>query len=81
MAQGYEVLQMLCGNAGWTINGEEFEDIVWGDCPPLTKKQFTDGFAAVEAWKLQQAEAKAAEKAALLSRLGLTTDELQLLLS
>lgn len=79
MAQGYEVLEYLCGQTGWTIYGDEFENIVWGECEPLTKKQFTDGFAAVEAWKLQKAETEAAEKAALLTRLGITADEAKLL--
>lgn len=81
MAKGFEVLQMLCGETGWTIYGEEFENIVWGECEPITKKQFTDGFAAVDAWKAEQAEAKAAEKSALLAQLGITEDQAKLLLS
>lgn len=81
MAHGFEVLEMLCGQTGWTIYGDEYENIVWGECKPITKKQFTDGFAAVDAWKAQQEATKSAEKTALLTKLGITSDEAKLLLS
>ena len=51
------------------------------ECEPLTKQEFNDGFAAFEAFKTQQELEKAASKAALLDRLGLTADEAALLLS
>jgi hypothetical protein len=82
MAKGYEVLDMLCPNVGRVISGDEYENINWlGETPAITKKQFQDGFAKYDALKLEQDEAKANAKAALLDRLGITAEEAQLLLS
>lgn len=81
MAKGFEVLSMLIPNGGWVISGNEYEGIEFLECEPITKKQFEEGFAKYEAWKLEQDNAKAATKAALLDRLGITEDEAKLLLS
>jgi len=45
------------------------------EAEPITKKQFTDGFAQYDAWKAAQDAAKTQAKAALLERLGLTQEE------
>lgn len=81
MAKAYEVLQFLIPNGGWYISGENYEGIQFLECESITKEQFEAGFAQYDAWKVEQDEVKAAEKAALLNRLGITADEAKLLLS
>ena len=81
MATGAEVLGMLRPEGGWVISGDNFSSIQWISCDALTQKEFGDGFAAYDAWKAEQEAAKAAEKAALLNRLGITEAEACLLLS
>jgi hypothetical protein len=81
MAQGDEVLSMLIPTGGWVISGDNFDSIIYDQgVTPITKKQFTDGFAAFDTWKAQQDIAKATAKAALLDRLGITAEEASLLL-
>ena len=82
MAKTYEVLKMLCPNVEWSLIGDNFDDINWhGQNSPITKKQFQDGFAQFDSAKAAQETAKAAEKIALLARLGITAEEAALLLS
>lgn len=82
MHKGAKVLEMLFPQGGWSIQGEDFDSIIYDEnITPLTKKQFDDGLKAVDAWIEQQKSAKAAEKAALLARLGITADEAMMLLS
>jgi len=81
MATGADVLNMLIPNGGWAIYGNDFEGIQFVECEPITKKQFTDGFAKYDDWKKKQDNAKATAKSALLDRLGITEDEAKLLLS
>ena len=82
MATGGQVLTMLIPTGGWVIYGDDFDSIIYDQgLTPITKKQFTDGFADYDAWKAEQDAAKAAEKASLLDRLGITADEAKLLLS
>lgn len=80
MATSVEVLAMLIPNGGYVQTGTDFEGIDFIDCDPITKKQYTDGFAQFDAWKAEQEAIKAAEKAALLAKLGITEDEAKLLL-
>ena len=80
MAKSYEVLGMLIPNGGYVQTGETYEGIQFLECEPITKKQYTDGFAQYDAWKSEQDAAKAAQKAALLERLGITEAEAKLLL-
>ena len=81
MATGGQVLRMLISNGGWVITGNDYEGIQFLSCEPITKKQFTDGFAKFDAWQAEQDAAQAATKIALLKRLGITADEVKLLLS
>jgi hypothetical protein len=82
MAKGGEVLSMLIPTGGWVITADDFDSIRYDEgVTPITKKQFTDGFAAFDAWKAQQDQVKANEKAALFERLGITAEEAALLLS
>lgn len=79
--QGYEVLEMLLPEGGWTMTGDKYEGIEFIECEPITKSQFEAGFTQYDAWKAEQ-EAKAqTDKAALLAKLGITADEAKLLLS
>ena len=75
-----EVLKMLIPSGGWAYQGEDYEGIQFIECEPITKKQFQDGLKAVDAWKAAQEAKKAADKAAILDRLGLTADELKTIL-
>jgi hypothetical protein len=81
MAKSYEVLAMLIPNGGYVQYGEEYEGIQFLECEPITKAQFEAGFAQYDTWKAEQDSAKAAQKAALLDRLGITEDEAKLLLA
>ena len=82
MANGTQVLEMLCPAGGWIIIEDDFNSIIWVDeRPRCTEAEFKAGFAKVDAWKAEQDNAKAATKAALLARLGITAEEATLLLS
>ena len=81
MATGGEVLNMLIPTGGWAITGDDFNGIQFIEATPITKAQFEAGFAQYDAWKAEQDSKAAADKAALLTRLGLTADEAKLLLS
>ena len=80
MADAINVLNMLIPDGGWVLVGDEYEGIDFVQCEPITKKQFTDGFAKYDAWKLEQDAAKAIQRQAILDKLGLTADEAKLLL-
>lgn len=80
MITGADVLTMLIPNGGWAITGDEFEGIQFLECEPISKKEFTDGFAKFAEWKADQEATKAATKQAILNRLGLTAEEAVLLL-
>jgi hypothetical protein len=81
MAKGGEVLTMLCPDKEWVISGNDFDSIQWIKGEPITKAEFEAGFAKVDAWKAQQDTKAASDKAALLAKLGITADEVKLLLS
>jgi hypothetical protein len=81
MATASEVLTMLIPTGGWIVRGNDWEGIEFLECEPITKKQFTDGFAQYDTWKAEQDAAKTQAKADLLARLGITEDEARLLLS
>jgi hypothetical protein len=81
MARGYQVLEMLIPTGGWTIAGDDFDSIQFIEAKPITKAQYEAGFAQFDAWKSEQDSKAAADKAALLAKLGITADEAKLLLS
>jgi hypothetical protein len=79
MAENREVLNMLIPNGGYIAVGEEYEGIQFIECEPITKKQWQDGFAKVDAWKDEQDAAKVAAKKSAQSKLaalGLTVEDL-----
>jgi hypothetical protein len=81
MVTGSNVLEMLIPQGGWVITGNDYEGIKFSECEPITKAQFTAGFAQYEAWKAEQDAKAQADKNALLAKLGITPDEAKLLLS
>jgi len=81
MARNYEVLAMLIPNGGYTQIGEDYEGIEFLECEPITRKQYEEGFAKYDVLQAQQNTDRAAAKSALLTKLGLTEDEANLLLS
>ena len=81
MAEGHEVLQMLCPEVGWVIYGNDYNSINWFDkSPAITQEEFEAGFAQIDAWKVQQDAEKSATRQALLDKLGITEEEAKLLL-
>ena len=81
MATNIEVLNMLIPNGGWIMRGDDYEGIEFIECEPITKKQFTDGFAQYDASKAAREVSKATAKSALLNKLGIDAEEAALLLS
>jgi len=80
MATSGEVLRYLIPNGGYTAMGEDYEGINFVECEPITKAQFEAGFAQYDSWKTEQDAQAAADRAALLTRLGITADEFKTLL-
>jgi len=79
MAQSREVLRMLIPNGGYVAVGEDYEGIQFLECEPISKKEWQDGFAKVDAWKAEQDAAKVAAKKSAQSKLaalGLTVEDL-----
>jgi hypothetical protein len=81
MAYAYEVLAHLIPDGGWVQLGEEYEDIQFITCKPITKQEYEAGFAQYDAWKAEKDAKATADKTALLAKLGITADEAKLLLS
>ena len=82
MATIADVLTMLIPNGGYIASGDTFEGIQFLECEPITKAQFTAGFAQWDAWKAEQEAKKATAKNAAeakLAALGLTSDDLKAL--
>ena len=71
---------MLIPDGGYVQYGDDFEGIQFLECEPITKKQFTDGFAKYDAWKVKKEADDLSKKQAILDRIGLTADELQTIL-
>jgi len=83
MALSPEVLSYLRPNGGYVQVGTEYEGITFEpSCEPFTKAEYEAAFAQVDAWKIQQSDAKAQAKAsaeAKLAALGLTAEDLKAL--
>ena len=75
------VLAMLIPTGGYVLRGDNFTDVEWIEATPITQAQFDKGLADYSAWKAEQDAKAAADKAALLAKLGITADEAKLLLS
>ena len=70
-------------NSEFSYSNRDYSTIQWnvleGDAP--TKKEIDDAIKQIKSDELTEATNKAAAKAALLDRLGITEDEAKLLLS
>jgi hypothetical protein len=76
-----DVLEMLRPNGGYIVYGEDFDSIQYiGDIKPVTKKEIEQGFKDFETWKAKQQSDKEAAKKAILDRIGLTVDEVKMIL-
>ena len=81
MAKAREVLEMLLPQGGYIQYGEEYENIQFINCTPISKEDFDAGFAKYDAWKAKKDADLAKAKTELLGRLGITEDDAKLLLS
>jgi len=81
MSHGGNVLSMLIPTANFSIEGDDYESIVWIDGKQLvTKEQFEAGFAQYDSWKAQQDAKAKTDKEEVLTKLGLTANEAAILL-
>lgn len=78
-----KAIKRLNPTAEFSFIDDDYSTIQWdvleGNAP--TKKQIDDAIEQIKAEELAEAEAKAAAKAALLERLGITEAEAKLLLA
>ena len=82
MSKASDVLGMLIPTGGWLINGDDYEGIKFLECEPITKKQFTEGFAKFDEWQAAKTASDLAKKEvaqAKLAALGITVDDLMAL--
>ena len=78
---GADVIQFLTSGVEFEIKNDDYDSINWfGKSPAITKEEYEAGFAQYNAWKAEQDAKAAADKAALLAKLGLTADEFKTLL-
>jgi len=67
--------------SSWTLNGDDYEGLTWLSKTPKPTKETLDGlWDEVLAELRAKKNAKATQRQALLTRLGLTEDEARLLL-
>ena len=66
----------------WTLNGDDYEGLTWVSKTPKPSKATLDGlWQEVQDLIQTEKQAKAAQKAALLERLGISEDEARLLIA
>jgi hypothetical protein len=76
-----KALEILRPNGGWAIVADDFDSIVYDEgVEPITKKQFEDTLKIAEKTYLAEIQSKATARQVIADRLGLTADELKLLL-
>jgi hypothetical protein len=82
MATAADVLNMLCQGVEYALIGDEYESINWFDKEPaITKEEYLKGFETFDSWKSKEKAEVEKQKSALLTKLGITADEAELLLS
>jgi len=77
-----KALENLKPGAQWTLSGNDYGNLMWssqGSAPTLADIQAE--IALLPAKEKAKADKEAADKAALLAKLGITADEAKLLLS
>jgi len=80
MTKASDVLMMLLPEGGWATYGDTYEDIVFLEAKPLTKEEFNAGVAKYDSWQAAKEAKVAADKDAILAKLGITLEEAKLLL-
>ena len=77
------VVEMLAPGKLATMYGDDYDTITWrnGVTAAITKEQYEAGFAQYEILKAKEKAQAVTDKAALLAKLGITADEVKLLLS
>ena len=76
------VLSKKYSNSSWELSGNEYENLIWkSDDTKPTKKQLDDLWPIVQNEILDETNTKITKRTEILSRLGLTSDELDALLS
>ena len=78
---GADIMDLLRPNGGWIMRGDEYEGIEFIDCEPVTRAEFDKALADYPQLLAEKTAQAAADKAALLAKLGITADEAKLLLS
>ena len=77
-----KAIRLLKPTAQYSFTDNDYSTIKWdvldGDAP--TQKEIDAAIKQVKANEIKEAEAKAAQRQAILDRLGLTADEAKLLL-
>jgi hypothetical protein len=76
-------IKSLRPNVEWSMSGDDVENIIWHTegVEPLTEKEVQDEIIRLEQAQENEQVVKATQKAAILERLGLTEDELRVVLS
>jgi hypothetical protein len=81
MTKASDVLTYLRPEGGWVIWGEDFESIRYDEgVIPVTKTEFNKGIKDYESWRAKDDAEKQAARQAILDRIGLTADELKMIL-
>lgn len=76
-----QILFREFAGSSWTLNGDDYAGLTWlSDTPKPTKVELDSLWDKVKSDIKAEAEARATAKAALLSKLGITAEEAQLLL-
>ena len=77
-----QILSQKYKGSEWTLNGDEYDGLTWlSETTKPTKKELDDLWLEVKSNIKAEAAAKKSARQALLSRLGITEEEAQLLLS
>jgi hypothetical protein len=77
-----QILTELYAGSEWSISNENYDELVWlSDSAKPTKSELDGKWQAAQQATKTKLDQAAADKAALLARLGITADEVKLLLS
>ena len=77
-----KALESLMPATQWTLSGDDYADLVWlSDGNPPTLAAISAEISAMPAKEKAKADKAAADKSALLAKLGISSDEAKLLLS
>lgn len=80
MATANEVMGMLMPDGGYVLVGEEYEGLTILTDHKISKKEFEEAFAKCDVFLAEKQAQKAAAKAAILDRLGITEEEAKIIL-